>query len=180
MRKLRLAACIWFLLVLLLCSGCAQARTRHDGNESDESPSSSEDTLISITSNRETTLPYLYWAWDSSWTSDGWLAADALQLIYSLPDTAQELPTISYYEDFALQYEEGVSCSHMLVFDANFKQLSHVANYDDVNHLTYLKELPEGTYYVCIAVVKQGLYIEPESKYEHSGIDCIFKLVVNQ
>ncbi len=43
-----------------------------------------------------------------------------------------------------------------------------------------MKELPEGTYYVCIAVVKQGLYIEPENKYEYSDTDCVFKLVMDQ
>jgi hypothetical protein len=55
-----------------------------------------------------------------------------------------------------------------------------LAEYDEVDHLTYLKELPEGTYYVGIAVAKQGRYIEKESKYEYSGFDCVFKLVVEK
>jgi len=180
MRKLRISACIWFLLILLIYSGCEQAMTRHDGNELYESPASSDDTVMSITSNGEATLPYLHWAWANSWIETGWIAADALQLDYTLQDIAQELPTVSYHEDFTMKYEEGVSFSYMLVLDADFKRISHLAEYDELDHLTYLKELPEGTYYVGIAVVKQGRYIEKESKYEYSGFDCVFKLVVEK
>jgi hypothetical protein len=133
---------------------------------------------MSITSNGERTLPYLHWTWDSSWTETGWIAADALQLDYML--IAQELPTVSYHEDFAMQYEEGVSFSHMLVFDVDFEPISHMTKYDEAGVLTYLKELPEGTYYIGIAVVKQGNYIETENKHEYSGYDCVFKLVVKQ
>jgi hypothetical protein len=180
MRILRFSACIWFLLVLLICSGCDKSVTRHEGNELNESPVSSDDILMTITSNGETSLPYLHWAWDSSWTGIGWIAADAMQLDYTLKDIAQDLPTVSYHDDFAMKYEEGVSFSHMIVYDADYSFISHLADYDEVDHLTYLKELPKGIYYVAISVVKQRRYIETESKYEYSGFDCVFKLAVKQ
>jgi hypothetical protein len=180
MRKLNPSACVWLLLVLFIFSGCGQAVPRHGGDEPYESPADFDDTLISITSNGETTPPYLYWVWDSSWTGEGWLAADALQLIYALPDIEKKLPIVSYHDDFSVQYKEGVSFSYMLVYDTDFTQLFHIASYDDKDYIECLKELPEGTYYVGIAVVERGNYIESENQYEHSGTNGVFKLVVKQ
>jgi hypothetical protein len=46
--------------------------------------------------------------------------------------------------------------------------------------LSYLEELPEGTYYLMIVVIERGEYIESESQHENEGYECAFKLVVKQ
>ncbi len=165
---------------LLIFSGCCKVVPSHGGDEPSEAPANSDNTLISITSNGETTLPYLYWLWGSSWTGKGFVEADALQLIYTLPDIAQELPIVSYHDDFMVQYQEGVSFSYMSIYDDSFERLYHIASYDDKDYLSYLEDLPKGTYYIAIAVAERGKYIESENKYEYSGTDCVFKLVVEQ
>lgn len=166
MRRISLSVYAFLLLVLFIFSGCGKTNT--------------DKTLISITSNGETTLPYLRFSWGSSMTDNGWLEADAVQLICDLPDIAPELPIVRYHDDFTVQYSEGVSYSSMLVYDDSFKPLDHIATYSEIDYLTCLQELPEGTYYIGIAVVEQGDYIESAGKYEHSGTDCVFKLMVEQ
>lgn len=177
MRKICFSVCI-SLIILLIFSGCKPAAPSHDGDPSE--PADSDKTMITITSNGETTLPYLRWSWDTSRTDNGWVSADALQLICELPDIAPELPIVTYGDDFAVQYKEGVSYSYMWVYDDSFEYLHHIAPYDDIDYLTCLAQLPEGTYYIAIAVVKQGDYYVFENRHESSGYDCVFKLKVEQ
>lgn len=162
----------WLLLTLFILSGCGKADSANAAAE--------PETLIAITSNGETTLPYLRFSWGRSMTENGWIQGDALQLVCELPDIAPELPVVRYHDDFAVQYEEGVIHSHMLLYDESFTQLDHIAPYDSIDYLTCLKELPQGNYYVGIAVAQQGDYIESANEYEYSGTDCVFMLVVEQ
>jgi hypothetical protein len=163
MRRTSLSFCVCLLLLLLTFSGCGKAE--------------SEDTLITITSDGETTLPYLYWSWSHSWTDDTWVEADALQLVYALPEIARELPTVCYCDDFTVQYQEGVSFAYMSIYDQDFERLYHI--YPSMD-LSCLEELPEGKYYISISVVAQGEYIKPENEYEYNGSDCVFMLVVER
>lgn len=177
MRKICFSVCI-LLIILLIFSGCGKAAPNNSSDSS--APADSDKTMITITSNGETTLPYLRWSWGDSWTGDGWVSGDAIQLICELPDIAKELPVVSYHDDFKVQYEEGVSYSYMWVYDDSFEYLHHIAPYDDIDYLTCLAQLPEGTYYIAIAVVKHGEYIEAGDGYRNNGYDCVFKLVVGQ
>lgn len=169
MSKISHTVCV-LLLVVLIFSGC--------GNSSE--PADSDKTLITITSNGETILPYQRFSWGTSRTDNGWVSADALQLVCELPDIAAELPVVSYHDDFAVQYNKGISYSYMTVYNESFEYLDGNAPYDDIDYLTCLAQLPEGIYYVGIAVSKQGDYYLFENRYESSGYDCVFKLKVGQ
>lgn len=179
MRRLSLSVCI-LLLVILIISGCGQAASSQGGDVTSEPHTDSDNTLISITSNGETILPYQYFSSCTSWTGEYWVSGDALGLASEFPDIAGELPVVSYHDDLAMQNKEGVYYSYMQVFDDNFERLYHITTHSDKDYLTCLAGLPEGTYYVGIAVSKQGDYIASEGKYEYSGYDCVFKLVVEQ
>lgn len=170
MKRIGLSVCVWMMLVLFIFSGCGKDVPNHDN----------DNLLVSIVSDEITTVPYQRFSWDTLWRDNTWIATDALQLICVLPEIAQELPIINYHNDFSVQYEEGVSFSHMMVYDDSFEYLHHIATYSKIDYLSYLKTLPEGTYYIGIAVSKQGKYIASEKQYEYHGYECVFKLVVNQ
>ncbi|MGI6160523.1 MAG: hypothetical protein ACOYJD_00685 [Christensenellales bacterium] len=165
MRGKSLFVFVWLMLILLIFSGCGKQNT--------------DKTLISIISNGDTTLPYTRFSWDSSITESGWIQADALQLIYELPNISDELPIVTYNNDFSVLYQKNVSFSHMLVYDDSFKQLHHIASYDDMDYLDCIHKLEQGSFYINIMIAQRGEYISSVNEYEYSGIDCIFKLVVN-
>lgn len=111
--------------------------------------------------------------WSSTWTGNGWLAADGMSISYKLPLMYDELPAISYSSDFALQYNEYISFTDLSVFNYNLEQICF--NVD----MSYLNKLPEGEYYVSVDIVEQGNFIEEESAFEKKGYECVFKLVVS-
>lgn len=167
--KWRCVVAAWLALVLLVVSGC--------GNAASAPAPIEPENLVTITSDGETTIPYIRFSWDRSMTENGWASADAIQLVCELPDIAPKLPVVRYNDDFAVQYAQGVAHSYMLVYDDGFVQLDHVAPYDGIDYLTCLKQLPEGSYYVGIAVAQQGDYIESANDYAYSGTDCVFMLI---
>lgn len=171
MKKNLLEVCVGLLLVII-ASGCGKAFPN------DSSKNSADKPLIWLTSNGETTLPYLRFSSSTSYEDGRWLAADALQLVCELPGIAPELPVITYHDDFTVQFQEGVNYTNMTVYDERFEYLYNIATYSDMDYLTCLAQLPEGTYYVGISVSQRGDYIESQDKYEYSGTDCVFKLVV--
>ncbi len=194
MRRISISVCVWLLLIFLIFSACSKVVPNHgsvnssepiisnDMNESvlksDETiappPIDSGNTLTSIISNGETTVPFLQLLWDRSWTGDGWLSADGMSLIYMLPEIAEQFPIVTYDDDFTVQFKEGVSFTYMSIYDDGFERLYH--NVD----LSYLEGLPEGVYYIEIVVENQGKYIKSENQYEYHGYDCAFKLAIYQ
>lgn len=200
MKKVSIPVSICLLLCLVIISGCSIIVPNLDSaalsepvisNSMNESvlipdnsisptPADSDKSLLKITSNGKTTLPYLHYVSETFWTENGWVAGDGYNLITILPRIAPSLPTVIYNDDFSVQYKEGVyGGEYWSIFDDGFKPLfDEISNVQKFN-LSYLKELPEGTYYVGIAVGVQGNFIESENKYEDSSYSCVFKLVVN-
>ncbi len=174
MGKNLLSVFVLLLLLLIIASGCGKAAS----NQSSENSSDADKPLISITSGGETALSYQRFSWGDSYENGRWLAADAVQLVCELPDIAPKLPVITYHDDFTVQFQEGVNYTNMTVYDERFEYLYNIATYSDMDYLTCLAQLPEGTYYVGISVCKKGDYIASQKKYEYSGTDCVFKLVV--
>lgn len=174
MRNRFLLTCVWLLFVLLITSGCGKAVPDQGSGNS----SNADKPLISIISDGETTLPYQRFSSGTTYEDGRWLAADAVQLVCELPDIAPKLPVATYHDDFAVQYQEGVNFTNLLVFNESFECLYNIATYSDMDYLDCLAQLPEGTYYAAISVVKQGDYIGSQKRYEYSGTDCVFKLVV--
>lgn len=144
------------------------------GNEVSASPTDAKEPQILIVSNKETAAPYVHWSWNETLTGSGWVSADGMHLADILPDIADELPTVYYSDDFAVQYKENVSFCGLSVFDSKFEPLHRSVD------LSYLDELSEGTYFAGIEVTRQGDFIEAEEKHESYGYDCVFKLMVKK
>jgi len=167
------------LALLLMLSGCGAAISSAVSSSEVSEPDSVVSTvsidlskpMILITSNGETSRTYASVLWDNPWTGENFLCADFYGVY--LPDIAERLSAVTYADDFSIQYREDITFSYIRIFNENFERL-----YNNVD-LSDLKELPEGTYYVVIVVVKQGDYIASVSQYEKSGYECAFKLVVN-
>ncbi len=136
-------------------------------------PASAESMhLITVTSNGETIAPYENFAFARSWAENGWLYADGIALLYQLPELADELPVVTYSDNFAVQYKSGVSFLRMSVCSEAFEQIEHNAR------LEYIKELPAGTYYIGIVVTFDGKYIESEGEAEYIAYECAFRLIM--
>lgn len=125
-----------------------------------------------MTSNDETTVPYMLPLGSETATENGWRSAGGMPLIEMLPEIAQDLPLIKYSKDFSVQYKENVSFKWLAIYNESFELL-----HDNVD-LSYIEELSEGTYYIGICVVEKGEYIESENEYESHGYNCTFKLAV--
>lgn len=114
-----------------------------------------------------------------------WGAGDGETLSGVLPEAAGELPCISQGSDFAVEFPETVEFYYMRVFDEQYeKVISHFADEDAENEgetpsefcVNSLKQLPRGDYYVAIAVVEDGRYVESEGKNESAVYEYCFRL----
>ena len=142
-------------------------------NITSPSPFDTGGSLILVTSNGETSAPFVDGTyWSTTWTGEYWISGDGMPLIYSLPEIAHELPIIIYGSDFSVDFRENVSFSWLSIFNASFERIHH--NVD----LSYLEELSEGTYYIIIVVNEQGKFISTENKHESFGYECAYNMVV--
>ena len=197
MRVKRLI-CVCLLFTIFILAGCgkdytdtnipsdpltAEPITSNISNESNPKPDNTEpppptekwEPLILVTTNGETTAPFNHWLWSSqSWETLGWLCADGYPLYMKLPEYADELPAITYSNDFAVQYKENVSFYGLSIFNDSFERLLYRGK------ISSLDDLSEGTYYISIQVIVLGKYIEKEDEYESQGYECVFKMTVKQ
>lgn len=180
----RTAALFIAILLLLSFVGCADTEKEKDGalppasgttaspHEQDE-PVTVDDSLILLKSADSLTKPYENFLWAEEWTEQGWLSGDGTSVSRQFPDIQQELPQITYGDDFKIHYKDGVEFSSLSVYDSDFGTVFHNAEQE------VLSELEEGTYYLVINVKKQGDYVESEEKYEYTGYECAYKLHVS-
>ena len=128
--------------------------------------------LITITSGGKTISTYESILSDFSWDGENFRCADCASVWTMLPEIANELSVITYDDNFTIQYREDASFMYIAIYNDDFERLYNAVD------LSYLKKLPEGTYYIAIDVRKQGRYIISEDQYEVSGIECAFELVI--
>lgn len=178
MKKISLIILASMIISVLV--GCAngEARTPQPSEEnyvSDEKTEENDlvgDKLILVRTGDILTAPYKNWIWAESYHGGDWLCADGMSVYYKFSEVHEEIPQITYSDDFEILYASGVSLSYLSIYDDSFAVLSSNANEND------LLSLEEGEYYLVISVSEQGRYIEAENKYEHAGCECVFKLVV--
>ena len=128
------------------------------------------ESLILVTTNGETTAPFVNLVWATEWTENGWIAADGFPLTDMLPEIISELPIIRYGDDFSVQYKDGVSFSGLSIFDNNFDRLHNNV------HLSYLDGLPAGTYYIGIRVTGQGMNISQKVLHRYAVESHLYAL----
>lgn len=114
-----------------------------------------------------------------------WVVGDGAQLSNVLSEAASELPLAVWGNDFEVQIPENHRFYYMDVFDENYeKVLRNYPGSDESDQelkasekcMNYLKDLSSGTYYVSIAVVEEGKYIESEGQQEYTVYEYAFRL----
>lgn len=183
MKKISLF--IFVLILLVLFAGCAAGapalpeatpdNIKVEADESEEAQGETVDvgsSLILVRSDGVLTEPYKNFLWAMSCLGNDWVSADGMSIVDKFPEVHEEIPQITCSDDFEIYYGDGVTFSYISVYDENFGELHH-----DTGE-SVLKNLREGTYYLVVAVQSQGRYIEPQDKYESSGYQCVYKLVV--
>lgn len=131
-----------------------------------------DDSLILVQSIDVLSKPYENFLWAEIWTENGWLSGDGMRISYKFSDIHNEIPQITYCDDFKIHYKEGVEFLSLSVYNSDFDRIHHSTKQE------VLSDLAEGTYYLVITVKVQGKYIETEEKYEYSGYECAYKIII--
>ena len=120
--------------------------------------------------------PYPANRWAETWTGDGWLSADGIPIEATIAEHMAEIPTLELRGEFTLRLETGVSrCSPLLrIYDKDMNLLVQQLDED----LIPLTELEPGTYWVTLGACRKGKYISEQDRYEKTGYDCVFRLVI--
>lgn len=137
----------------------------------DAETSADQGPLITVESNGEQVQPCPLFLWAQTWTERGWLNADGANFLEIHSEFSEEIPVITYGDDFEIHYRDGVSFLYLSVYNANFERIHH--NVEQ----SVLSELEDGEYYIGFVVDEQGKYIESEKDYEMKGYECILRLI---
>ena len=128
---------------------------------------------ITVTSGGITVEPSLYLLYETIWTNDGWLTADAPPLAVVLNDSDQ-IPTLTLASDFKVQFDGYTRKNGLQLYDEQFTLLRENW-YGD----TAANWLAPGSYYGVIEVFgPAGRYIASEGASEESVYRCVFRLIV--
>ena len=179
MKKLSLI--ILAIVIISVLVGCANGEERtpqppeeiYVYDEKTEENDIVGDKLVLVRTDDILTAPYKNWIWAESYHGGDWLSADGMSVYYKFSEVHEEIPQITYSDDFEIIYASDVSLSYLSIYDDSFAELNFNAQEAD------LSELEEGIYYLVISVSEQGRYIKAENKYEHSGCECVYKLEVH-
>ena len=88
----------------------------------------------------------------------------------NLDKIADDLPVITYGRDLSIDYRSDVTINYINVYDEGISKVAYSETFPD------LADLPDGRYYVIIAVRIQGKYIKEADDYESTGGDLVFVL----
>jgi hypothetical protein len=141
-----------------------------DPTEEPREPVVVNDSLILVQSGNALSKPYENFFWSKKWIEDGWINGDGMSVSHKFSVIENEIPQITYCDDFEIFYKEGVEFLSFSIYNSNFTRTHH-----NVNHAV-LSDLEEGTYFLIITVKLQGRFIETEEKYEYSGYECVYKI----
>lgn len=131
-----------------------------------------EDSFILVCSNGELVAPYENFLWSESRVGEHWISADGRSIVYESSEVWNEIPQITYSEDFKIHYRKKVSLKSINLYSLDFDAIHQNAEQVDLNNL------PTGEYYLAIRVCRQGKFVWLEGKHESSGYECVYKLIV--
>jgi|GEM_PF-1155600 len=137
---------------------------------------------LAILSAGETVVPFSVPSYAKTWTEHGWLYADGGPTAEIMAEHAEEIPTLTWGEDFDVRFAGGTSRrTGIRVYNENFRP--RVLDRETPREYWYgntaVNWLEPGTYYCVLGVFgPPGAYIASEQQYEEYGYDCIFRLVV--
>ena len=128
------------------------------------------DSLILVQSGDVLSRPYENFLWSKKWIEAGWISGDGMSVSHKLSVIENEIPQITYRDDFEIFYREGVEFLSFSVYGSDFGRIHHNVKEDVIS------DLEEGTYFLIITVKSQGRFVETEDEYEYSGYECVYKI----
>lgn len=147
--------------LLLICTGCGL------WNDTANEP------LIVVHSSGEAVEPYEQFRNSTSWSTNGWVAADHFYLVGELEELSKSFPTVIYGDDFEIRCHDKVNVTGLSVYDTELEPIKTNATQN------FLNTLSPGTYYILIRVAVHGNYVAAGKGHESSGYDCGYKLIVD-
>lgn len=172
----KLMAFVLTFALMLSFSGCqpldSSIQEMDDSTYEQSKPVIVDDSLILVQSIDVLSKPYENFLWSEIWSEHGWLNVDGMRISYKFSDIRNEIPQITYCDDFEIHYKNGVEFLSLSVYNSAFARIYHNTKQEVLGDLT------EGTYYLVITVKEQGKYIEAEEKYEYSGYECAYKIII--
>ncbi|MBR3715443.1 MAG: hypothetical protein IKM18_06000 [Clostridia bacterium] len=149
-----------------------------DKEKDDENNLPFDDSLILLESDRKKTAPYENCIWKeyfngSEW-EPYWHTWNGVSVLYGgLTSKKDEIPQISYTDDFKIHYGEGTEFISLSVYDEQNERIC----YSEEDRIPVY--LFSGSYYLVIKVKKQGKYIEKEKKHEWSKYECAYRFEIS-
>ncbi len=128
------------------------------------------DSLVLVQSGNALSRPYENFLWSKKWIEAGWISGDGMSISHKLSVIENEIPKITYCDDFEIFYREDVEFLSFSVYGSDFCRIHHNVK-DDI-----ISDLEEGTYFLIINVKSQGRFVETEDQYEYSGYECVYKI----
>ena len=130
-----------------------------------------------IETNGEVFLPYDHWVWSDSHEEDGSvLCADgepiSTENYRDFVNFVDDLPCVTYADDFEIFLDENVTSSSFTVYDMNHSEITKGSSFSK------LQELPAGEYIVEIPIKVRWDYVEAANAYDSSGYECWFRLTM--
>lgn len=183
------------LAAALILSGCG-LKSENDtsaGNNSmaQEKESSDSETInahVPVTIKQGSERIALYELLVSAMTyskKHGCMYGDGARLSNLLPEVAADLPSARWGDDFCVQIPENLRFYYIDIFNEAYEAIDRQFPGQDESDegptaseicMNYLEELPWGTYYVSVAVVKDGEYVEAEGTNEYTIYEYAFRL----
>lgn len=188
---------ILFIAVLGL-SGCKMkpvdtAGVEHSGmvqgiEESGSQTISEHDPVMARQGNESISLYELMVSNMAYSEENGCIFGDGARLSNVLTDIAEDLPLAAWGDDFEVRIPQELRFYYIDIFDERYEAVNRYFPDSDTGNdgltstetcMNYMKELPRGTYYVSIAVVEEGEYVESEHQNEYTVYEYAFRLDKN-
>ena len=133
-----------------------------------------EESPLVIVSNGENISPYLHLVNSKIWDGQYFITADGAELSPRLEEleTNGYIPHVEYSHDFGVVLADGVTVTHILLYNDAFEQLDTVWGISD------LSKLNAGHYYIGIVVRQDGDYIAEANEYEGVGLAGVVRLII--
>lgn len=183
------------LAVVLGVSGCSLKNEKPTGMDSSEATQEQETSGSQAASRHEPVTVklgedsfelYELLVSNMSYTGrNGFVFADRARLSHVLSEVAAELPHAKWEDGFMVQIPERLTLYYMDIFDKTYELVDRYFGASDEKDdgltiseqcMDYLEELPSDTYYVSIAVVEEGEYVEEEDENEYTIYEYAFRL----
>ncbi len=162
-----------FVFLLVGCNNEADQPIDDNKEKNDENKMPFTDSLILLESAERMTKPYENFVWSEFWSGGGWFSTDANRASWRLNEIQDEIPQITYSDDFKIHYREDVEFRSLEVYNSAFENVCRVSEEDIPIYFT------SGVYYLVIEVKKRGEYIKEQEKFETSGYECVYKFEIS-